>query len=373
MAVDRSNYASFKEYPGPIKRQGPFNIDTSAMYTSRAAALEYAQTNPAAYDGQILTVTETNADGSTALYYFGIKNAAITNADGSTSIEPQLMQIMTLLDSQNLLDRVGAIKYKGTLGVVQESTSFSPEYVHTSFDEIVSEAFVTPEAGDMYNVYFSNSMDSQTVHCYNRLSFMPSSSTAEWSATSDSMCIDSFVTAEIEGETKYGVKLKLGSKLHGMLPPYVPDCWNYIAYTRPEDTTKAHILFYDTYEYGYSVDANNNVYTTLTLIFKDGQDAIDALDGWAISHVSLPAGATSMEPLFAKAEDAYNQLKAADESNEIVSTMMAFASLLRNGDNIIYNGYFWDVLSGMVDLTPYATKDELTTSLSNSTSIYRQE
>ena len=372
MAVERNNYASFKEYPGPIKRQGPFNIDTSAMYTSRAAALEYAKTNPAAYDGQILTVTETNADGSTALYYFGIKNAVVTKADGTTSIEPQLMQIMTLLDSENLLHKVGAVKYCGTLELIQEGSEQEENIVHFSFDEVTSSLGLVPTAGDMYNLHFASSIEPQTAHVHTVLdSFNEVSEGEDWDPTGDRIEIDSFVEEEVNGETRYGIVLKLGTKMQGAFPPYLESCWNYISYNTNDNVGEGLLLFYDTFEYGYSV-VNDQVVGKLTLLFIDAQEAVEKLDNWALTHKLVPEGATSLraDP---SAKTAWTKLKEDYESQNVKAMALAFAQLLRNGDNIIYNGRFWDVVSGMVDLTPYATREELTASLSNSTSIYRQE
>lgn len=372
MAVERNNYASFKEYPGPIKRQGPFNIDTTAMYTSREAALAYAKTNPAAYDGQILTVTETNADGSTALYYFGIKNATNTNADGTTTIEPQLMQIMTLLDAQNLLYDVGALKYKGTLAVIQQADPSAPEFVHSTFEALFGGIYQNPESGNMYNVYFSDANGPQEAHMYNMLNVITPYSEGfdVWQPTDESVVLTDKVEVETaDGTKRYGVQILLGSPLHGILPPFLEKCWNYLIYTSTDDPTTLHPIFYDTYEYGIRSFGNLGVCATVTLLIADPVDRLEEMDGWAKSHIIRTGEGQTLAPIPATDKEVYDQLNI----ETLASMGMAFAGMLRNGDNIVYNGKFWDVLSGTIDLAPYATKEELITAVSNSTSIYRQE
>ena len=100
---------------------------------------------------------------------------------------------------------------------------------------------------------------------------------------------------------------------------------------------------------------------------------MEDLDEWAKSHFVFPEGASTLYPARNTAKDSYNLLKEHFEADNIHAMNLVFAQLLRNGDNIIYNGKFWDVLSGMVNLDSFATKDEVASAVSNSTSIYRQE
>lgn len=60
------------EYPNSFKRQGPFPLEAYSIFYNLETAKNYAQTNPIAYVGQIITVIENNE----------IKNYSIINTAG---------------------------------------------------------------------------------------------------------------------------------------------------------------------------------------------------------------------------------------------------------------------------------------------------
>lgn len=386
MALEQSNYKSFKEYPGPIKRQGPFNIDTTAMYTSAEEALNYAKTNPAAYDGQILTVCEKQSDGSTKLSYFGIKNYAKTTTDGTITVEPQLVEIPTADSIQDAISAVSAVKYKGTIAATLEGDSTEPTISHFTFDQLMASYSITDsKAGDMYNVYFTNSTSEMTdaAHVYTLLPVSDGGITDEsdenyWTPTGDQARIGEFYEeTDDNGDAHYGIRLDIGQRIHGILPPVLPSCSHVIAYPASKDAsnTAANVIFFKAWEIGVNVTENLEIYPYIKIDFVDPTPEIANLDNWAASHIPMPEGCTSANSLDAKASTAWTKFKSFYEKGDKGYVFpLLFATLLRNGDNIVYNGYFWDVMSGMVDLTAYATKEDISDAISSAENhIYRED
>lgn len=72
MAINNTTSSfPFMEFPMAFSRQDSFPLDKTSVYGSLAAAQTYAQTNPTAYVGQIISVV---ADGVSTIYQ--IKNTA---------------------------------------------------------------------------------------------------------------------------------------------------------------------------------------------------------------------------------------------------------------------------------------------------------
>ena len=72
MAINGSDKSFSKmEFPLGMKRQDAFPLDDSSVFYSMTEAQTYAQTNPTAYVGQIISVV---ADGVSTIYQ--IKNTA---------------------------------------------------------------------------------------------------------------------------------------------------------------------------------------------------------------------------------------------------------------------------------------------------------
>ena len=388
-AVPVSKYNSYKEYPGAIMRQGPFNIDTSSMFTSLEAATEYAKTSPIAYEGQILTITEENADGSTSLYYMGIKNHVVTDDSGNQSLEPQLVQIMTLIDSQNLLHNVGAIKYRGTIGVSQ--TPDDPEVIHTTFAALTN-GYINPEAGDMYNVYFSNAEETQLAHVVSMLKIEPTGDTYGTYPESDKITIGDIYYYDAEGNavsfidtpgiwedftsddyTDIVIRLNIGEEWYGVFGPSEQDCRNYMTYV--DQSNCLQLFMFRTLDTGFDAGSDGKHFF-ITIRIPDQSQAIEELDRWARNQVpTLVEWGNFDGTNITLPKEAHNVVKQLLETiNSDLPICLGISQQLRNGDNIVYNGKYWDVLSGLVDLRPYATKDELAKVQSSATTmIYRQE
>lgn len=340
--ANKLNYSSFKEYPGPIKRQGPFSIDATSVYTSIDAARNYAANDPSAYIGQILTVVSENYDNSISVQYWGIKDEAGT-----------LFNIMTADDYNQAINTLGRVmKYCGSFNLVNsEIIEEHSEHLHIDASWLVSQFNVDPQAGDVYNISLSDPDTVTSLHMRDGVyadvsldNFDP-----EGGGVYFSKC------EYVEGEG-YCVTFALGKGAWETLPASTKGCCNMFAYSASgysaDDTIIAY-CFYKTWEWT-NVTIGNEIHRGVTVKLIDKPTDLDSWAEYFVNNLPQPEYARLLS-----AEEMYNKLvKDTEEgtSTPMLQALFYFVTSLRNGDNIVYNGHFWDVLAGPNDLSNFAIK-----------------
>ena len=360
--ASKNSYKSFKEYPGPVKRQGPFSLDLSGMFTSLEAAKTYAQTDPAAYVGQILTVAIEKSGGVTQLYYFGIKDEAGT-----------LMQIMTLVDSQNLISSLGKVMtYKGSLfiDVADNAASIHDTYMHANISALLTaNGGITPKSGDVYNINMDNSLKPRSLHLVNSLAVE-----TDWNNMSDSTTL--YFNGCNEEDGKYYVDLVIADALAEVFNP-ANNCSNLFAAYGGGTSDGAMKYCFFNIKHWTSTTIDNQEYKVLKIELIDAFSSQDEYVKYLIDNPSVlspdPVNYPNITAIVTPKEVYdYIQEKTSSGAN-LQQAEFTYSMQINNGDNIVYNGYSWDVLSGVVDMSIYATKDELLSTTSAASSIYRQE
>lgn len=382
MAKD-SSYKSFKEYPGPVKRQDAFPLDLTSVYTSIADAQAYAKENPAAYVGQILTVClKDETTSKYNLYYFGIMDTSGT-----------LMQIMTLVDSQNLISQLGRVMtYKGSMYIALEDVllSYNNEYIHASVNELNQAAMqvtngAAPQAGDVYNVNMSDSLEPRILHVQKEEAIA-----VKWKDFSKTkpVYLDTCSTKVENGTTKYFVNLVVEPTFAEAFPPQVNRCL--CLYSLYNNTTKDGAMKFCFYNFadwssvrkdstGATVDADaeGTDYPVISLELVAPPDNLDDFAKAVIDDPNLLNPAPTQYPKLCDVPKTGKDMY--DFINPIVSgtarncqSNLRFFTEIRNGDNIVYTGYMWDDLAGPIDTSIFATKAELAQTTGDASAIYRQ-
>ena len=117
------------EYPNTFKRQGSFPLDNSTVFDSLNKAIEYAKSNPIAYEGQVITVTENND-----VIAYSLKKSAILE----TNYE---LVMISSRDTDLINTKVG------TWSVSKISNSSE---AHLDFD------ILYPIVADSYQIFFND-------------------------------------------------------------------------------------------------------------------------------------------------------------------------------------------------------------------------
>ena len=108
MAVNGSDKSFAKmEFPLGMKRQDAFPLDDSSVFYSMSEAQTYAQSNPTAYVGQVISVV---VDGTATIYQ--IKNAAgDLEALGTGDLEGDVASIINAktASTENINEMIGEV------------------------------------------------------------------------------------------------------------------------------------------------------------------------------------------------------------------------------------------------------------------------
>ena len=108
MAVNTTtNSFSFMEFPLSMTRQGAFPLDKSSVFASMNDAQTYAQTNPTAYVGQVISVVE---NGTSTIYQ--IKDAAGTlEPMGTGDLDGDVESIISAntASTENINEMIGEV------------------------------------------------------------------------------------------------------------------------------------------------------------------------------------------------------------------------------------------------------------------------
>ena len=97
----------FMEFPMAFSRQDSFPLDKTSVYGSLEAAQTYAQTNPTAYVGQVISVVE---NGTSTIYQ--IKDAAGTlEPMGTGDLDGDVESIISAntASTENINEMIGEV------------------------------------------------------------------------------------------------------------------------------------------------------------------------------------------------------------------------------------------------------------------------
>jgi hypothetical protein len=100
MAVNIGDYAKM-EFPMAMTRQGAFPLDSTSVFTSLGDAQNYAQSDPRAYVGQLISVI---VDGESKTYEISNTNGDLNPLSGGGSISDE--NIASDVEVGEMLDEI---------------------------------------------------------------------------------------------------------------------------------------------------------------------------------------------------------------------------------------------------------------------------
>ena len=347
MAKD-SSYNSFKEYPGPVKRQDAFPLDLTYIHSSLTAAQDYAKNDPSAYVGQLLCAM----NGNTPIVM------KIINKAGALVQMASLPDVNYLIDQQ-IKSLSAAVTYRGSIFVNVENSDYlyQQDVIHAPMSRLLeANGGITPQIGYMYNLNMDNEVRTRVLHLIDAISVATSTDTG--------LCQFAKCTQE---DNEYYVYLYIDDSFADAYPPPANGCANmFAAYNGGTADGSMKYCFTELQEwtqltYGTGEEAEERKAIKLHLVNEP--DDSDEYSKELINNPKLLSPDPTNYPNIAKfvtPQELYTFITNATANNNVLQqAQLNYTMQLRNGDNLVYNGVMWDDMSGPIDLSQFVTKEEL--------------
>ena len=354
MAKD-SSYNSFKEYPGPVKRQDAFPLDLT--YLQDYMQLEsYAENDPSAYVGQLLCRLPLPGEDPTL--------HIIKNRSGELAQIPTTEAVNELI--HNAMNR--SVRYMGSKVVNSElwgNEPYDEKAIHLKMSKLFEPRRYTYTDGDMYNISISDSNRNRIAHMIGDVSVKYASQGGTFLLTK--------CEKDANDENSYLLTLYSMPKYLNLFKSGEEDCSNLFSVSDGTNTDGSIKYCFVKFE---SSNLNDELpplfpYTSKTILrLSDTPNDNDLYSQYIKDNPSI-LSPDSTKPNLTKvvsAKEMYEFITSLIDANNLYDINLHYTMQVRSGDNLIYvDDGMWDNVAGTVDLSQFVTKEEL----SNESFVFR--
>ncbi len=346
MAKD-SSYNSFKEYPGPVKRQDAFPLDLT--YLQDYMQLEsYAENDPSAYVGQLLCRLPLPGEAPTL--------HIIKNNSGELAQIPTTESVNELI--QTAMNR--AVRYMGSKVIRSEIWGDEPydeKAIHLKMSKLFEPRIYTYTDGDMYNISISDSGRNRVAHMIGDVSVTYISHGGTFLLT---RC-----EKDDNDENSYLLTLYSMPKYLNLFKSGEEDCSNLFSVSDGTNTDGSIKYCFVKFESSILDDSDTPMlpYTCKTILrLSDTPNDNDSYSQYIKDNPSI-LSPDNTKPNLTKvvsATEMYEFITSLINANNLNDINLHYTMQVRSGDNLIYvDEGVWDNVAGAVDLSKFVTKEEL--------------